>query len=51
MQVPRLGSGTFVGGMALVSGNQASATVRVSATLCAFVFDLEKLRQLMTAEE
>lgn len=51
VQVARLGSGTFVGEMALVSGKLASATVRVSATLRAFVFDLEKLRQLMTADE
>ena len=38
-------------GQALVVGNQAAATVRVSATRRAFVFDLEKLRQLMSVDE
>ena len=51
VQVARLSSGTFVGEMALVSGHLASATVRVSATLRACFFDLEKLRQFLFADE
>ena len=51
VQVARLSSGTFVGELALVSGNKAAATVRVSATLRAFIFDWKKLRKLMTVDE
>jgi hypothetical protein len=49
--VAHLRGGAFVGEMAFVSGNPASATVTVSHTMRAFVFDMAKLRKLEEADD
>lgn len=49
--VAHLRGGAFVGEMAFVSGNPASATVVVSHTMRAFVFDMAKLRKLEETDD
>ncbi|MCE9521942.1 MAG: cyclic nucleotide-binding domain-containing protein [Alphaproteobacteria bacterium] len=49
--VAHLRGGAFVGEMAFVSGNPASATVTVEHTTRAFVFDMEKLRKLVAGDD
>jgi CRP-like cAMP-binding protein len=49
--VAHLRGGAFVGEMAFVSGNPASATVTVEHTMRAFVFDMEKLHKLVEADD
>ncbi|MEQ1864935.1 MAG: cyclic nucleotide-binding domain-containing protein [Micropepsaceae bacterium] len=49
--VAHLRGGAFVGEMAFVSGNPASATVTVEHTTRAFVFDMEKLRKLVETDD
>lgn len=49
--VARLHGGTFVGEMAFVSGNPASATVTAECPMRTFVFDMEKLRKLVTGDD
>jgi CRP-like cAMP-binding protein len=49
--VAHLRGGAFVGEMAFVSGNPASATVTVEQPTRAFVFDIEKLRKLVDADD
>ena len=49
--VARLSNGAFVGEMAFVTGNPASATVTVERPTRAFVFDMEKLRKLVEGDE
>lgn len=49
--VAHLRGGAFVGEMAFVSGNPASATVTVEHTMRAFIFDIEKLRKLIDKDD
>jgi hypothetical protein len=49
--VAHLRGGAFVGEMAFVSGNPASATVTVEHTSRAFVFDMAKLRKLIDNDD
>jgi hypothetical protein len=49
--VAHLHDGAFVGEMAFVTGNPASATVTVDAPTRAFVFDIPALRKLATNDE
>lgn len=49
--VARLSNGAFVGEMAFVTGNPASATVTVDRPTRAFVFDMQKLRSLVAGDE
>ncbi|MCE9521249.1 MAG: cyclic nucleotide-binding domain-containing protein [Alphaproteobacteria bacterium] len=49
--VAHLRGGAFVGEMAFVSGNPASATVTVEHTMRAFIFDMEKLRKLVEKDD
>jgi hypothetical protein len=49
--VAHLRGGAFVGEMAFVSGNPASATVTVEHTTRAFIFDMEKLRKLVETDD
>ncbi len=49
--VAHLRDGAFVGEMAFVSGNPASATVVVEQPTRAFVFDIERLRRLVEVDE
>lgn len=49
--VAHLRGGAFVGEMAFVSGNPASATVVVEQPTRAFVFDIAKLHKLIDADE
>lgn len=49
--VAHLRGGAFVGEMAVVSGNPASATVTVEHTTRAFVFDMERLRKLVETDD
>lgn len=49
--VAHLRGGAFVGEMAFVSGNPASASVTVEHTTRAFVFDMEKLRKLVQTDD
>ena len=49
--VAHLRGGAFVGEMAFVSGNPASATVTVEHTMRAFIFDMEKLRKLVDTDD
>lgn len=49
--VAHLRGGAFVGEMAFVSGNPASATVTVEHATRAFVFDIGKLRKLIDSDD
>lgn len=49
--VARLANGAFVGEMAFVTGNPASATVTVECRTRAFVFDMARLRKLVASDE
>ncbi len=49
--VAHLRGGAFVGEMAFVSGNPASATVTVEHTMRAFIFDMERLRKLVETDD
>jgi len=49
--VAHLRGGAFVGEMAFISGNPASATVTVAHASRAFVFDMEKLRKLVDTDD
>ena len=49
--VAHLRKGAFVGEMAFVSGNPASATVTIEQPSRVFVFDMEKLRKLVDSDE
>ncbi len=49
--VAHLRDGAFVGEMAFVSGNPASATVIVEQPTRAFVFDMERLRKLVETDD
>ena len=49
--VAHLRDGAFVGEMAFVSGNPASATVIVEQPTRAFVFDMERLRKLVQTDD
>jgi hypothetical protein len=49
--VAHLRGGAFVGEMAFVSGNPASATVVVEQPTRAFVFDMERLRKLVETDD
>ena len=49
--VAHLRGGAFVGEMAFVSGNPASATVIVEQPSRAFVFDMERLRKLVDNDD
>jgi hypothetical protein len=49
--VARLSNGAFVGEMAFVTGNPASATVTVEQATRAFVFDMGKLRKLVETDD
>jgi hypothetical protein len=49
--VAHLRDGAFVGEMAFVSGNPASATVIVEQPTRAFVFDMERLRKLVESDD
>ena len=49
--VAHLRGGAFVGEMAFVSGNPASATVVVEQPTRAFVFDMERLRKLVDIDD
>jgi hypothetical protein len=49
--VARLSNGAFVGEMAFVTGNPASATVTIERPTRAFVFDMERLRKLVAGDE
>jgi Cyclic nucleotide-binding domain len=49
--VAHLRGGAFVGEMAFVSGKPASATVTVEHPSRAFVFNMDKLRKLVAADE
>jgi Cyclic nucleotide-binding domain len=49
--VAHLRDGSFVGEMAFVSGNPASATVIVEQPTRAFVFEMERLRKLVEADD
>jgi Cyclic nucleotide-binding domain len=49
--VAHLRDGAFVGEMAFVSGNPASATVIIEQPTRAFVFDIERLRKLVEADD
>lgn len=49
--VAHLRDGAFVGEMAFVSGNPASATVIVEQPTRAFVFDMDRLRKLVQADD
>jgi hypothetical protein len=50
-KVANLRGGAFVGEMAFVSGNPASATVIVEQPSRAFVFDMERLRKLVDTDD
>ena len=50
-RVAQLHAGTFCGEMAFVSGEPASATVTVHQPVRAFVFDTQKLRELVAEDE
>jgi CRP-like cAMP-binding protein len=49
--VAQLSDGAFVGEMAFVTGNPASATVVVGQPTRAFVFDMIKLRKLVQGDD
>lgn len=49
--VAHLRDGAFVGEMAFVSGNPASATVIVEQPTRAFVFEMERLRKLVETDD
>jgi CRP-like cAMP-binding protein len=49
--VAHLRGGAFVGEMAFISGNAASATVTVEHQTRAFVFDMAKLRKLIDNDD
>lgn len=49
--VAHLRGGAFIGEMAFVSGNPASATVTVEHTTRAFVFNMDKLRKLAETDD
>jgi CRP-like cAMP-binding protein len=49
--VAHLHGGAFVGEMAFISGNPASATVTVERPTRAFVFDMARLRQLAETDD
>lgn len=49
--VARLANGAFVGEMAFLTGNPASATVTTGRSTRAFVFDMEALRNLASSDE
>jgi hypothetical protein len=49
--VAHLRGGAFVGEMAFVSGNPASATVVVEQPTRAFIFDMARLRKLVEADD
>jgi Cyclic nucleotide-binding domain len=49
--VANLRGGAFVGEMAFVSGNPASATVIVEQPTRAFVFEMERLRKLVEVDD
>lgn len=49
--VAQLSDGAFVGEMAFVTGNAASATVMIEQPTRAFVFEMEKLRKLVQNDE
>jgi hypothetical protein len=49
--VAQLRGGAFVGEMAFLSGNPATATVTVENSMRAFVFDIEKLRDLINGDD
>jgi hypothetical protein len=49
--VARLAPGSFVGEMAFLSGNTASATVRIQEPARIFAFDTAKLRKLIAHDE
>lgn len=50
-RIATLNNGAFVGEMAFLSGNPASATVRVTRQTRAFVFDIRKLSALARSNE
>ena len=50
-RIATLNSGAFVGEMAFLSGNPASATVRITHPTRAFVFDVQKLSMLARTNE
>ncbi len=49
--VANLRGGAFVGEIAFVSGNPASATVVVEQAIRAFVFDLQRLRKIVEMDD
>jgi Cyclic nucleotide-binding domain len=49
--VTRLHGGSLVGELALLSGNQASATVTAERITRAFILEMEKLRKLIRADD
>jgi Cyclic nucleotide-binding domain len=49
--VTRLHGGSLVGELALLSGNQASATVTAERITRAFILEMEKLRRLIRADD
>jgi len=49
--VTRLHGGSLVGELALLSGNQASATVTVERITRAFILEMERLRKLIRADD
>jgi len=49
--VIRLHGGSLVGELALLSGNQASATVTVERITRAFILEMERLRKLIRADD
>ena len=49
--VAHLHDGAFVGEMAFVTGNTASATVIVDSPTRAFVFDIQRLKKLVETDE
>jgi hypothetical protein len=49
--VTRLHGGSLVGELALLSGNQASATVTAERLTRAFILEMEKLRKLIRADD